>query len=202
MAKKILRCAAIVMTVWGAWHAGLSPAAAAEGAGHGSAAANPLTWDPDLAVFTAIVFLVLLAVLGKFAWRPLIAGLDQRERSIHAMVDEAKRGREEAALRLQLYEQQLAGVAAEAEAMVHQARREASAAGELLLAEARQQADRERQLALADIESAKNTAVREVASQSAHLAFALAGKIVQRELKPEDHAALVRESLEQLPSNN
>lgn len=202
MVKKIMRCAAMAMTVGVAWHAGLSPAAAAEGTSQGAASANPLTWDPDLAVFTAIVFLLLLAVLGRFAWRPLIAGLDQRERSIHDMMDEAKRGREEAAVKLRLYEQQLAAAAAKAESLVHQARREAGEAGERLLAEARQQADRELQRALADIESAKRAAVQEVASQSARLAFTLAGKIVQRELKPEDHAALVRESLEQLPSNN
>jgi len=57
-------------------------------------------------------------------------------------------------------------------------------------------------LALADIEAAKNTAVQQIADQSTKLAFALARKLIHKELRPEDHTALIRESLEQFPSEN
>ena len=63
-------------------------------------------------------------------------------------------------------------------------------------------AERERQRALSDITAAKNAAVQEIADQSADLAFTLARKLIQKELNPEDHAALIRESLEQFPSEN
>src|SRR3954470_17146928 len=43
---------------------------------------NPLAFDPDLAIFTAIVFLLLVAILGKFAWPQITAALDERERKI------------------------------------------------------------------------------------------------------------------------
>ena len=55
---------------------------------------------------------------------------------------------------------------------------------------------------LTDIATAKNAAVQEIAEQSADLAFTLARKLIQKELNPDDHAALIRESLDQFPSEN
>jgi len=163
---------------------------------------NPLTFDPDLAIWTAVIFIGLLLFLAKFAWRPLMEGLDRREKSIADRIEDAKRGADAAARKLEQYEAQLAAAAAEAEQIVVQARRDATAAGEKLLEDARQQADRERQRALDDITTAKNQAVQDVAQRSADLAFTLARKVIQRELKPEDHATLIREALAQLPSKN
>ncbi len=118
------------------------------------------------------------------------------------MIDEAKRNHDEAAQKLQAYEQKLATAAAEAHEVLVQARRDAAAAGEKMLEAARADANRERLRALADIEAAKNTAVQQIADQSANLAFALARKLIHKELRPEDHTALIRESLEQFPSEN
>ena len=119
----------------GAWQAGLLPALASESADPN--ATNPLTIDPDLAIFTGIIFLCLLVVLYVLAWKPLMAGLDQRERSIADMIDDAKRGSEEAAKKLEQYEQKLAAAAVEAQEIVEKARRDAHTAGEKLIADAR-----------------------------------------------------------------
>jgi F-type H+-transporting ATPase subunit b len=186
----------------GAWHTEIISAVAADAAGGPSNSINPLTFDPDLAWFTLVVFVLLLLILTKFAWKPLMAGLDQRERTMANMIDEAKRNHEEAAQKLLAYEQKLATAAAEAHEVLVQARRDAATAGEKMLEAARADANRERLRALADIETAKNTAVQQIAEQSANLAFALARKLIHKELRPEDHTALIRESLEQFPSEN
>ena len=170
-------------------------AAAAEGGN-----TNPLSINPDLAIFTAIIFVLLLVVLGRFAWRPLMDGLDTREKAINDMIETAKRGTEEAEKKLQLYEQKLAAAATEAHELVNQARKDAESAGEKLLTQAREQADRERKQAMEDIHAAKNAAVKEIADQSADIAFSLAQKLIHRELTPDDHRALVRETLDQFPS--
>jgi F-type H+-transporting ATPase subunit b len=179
------------------WQAMACAAFAAEGGN-----TNPLSINPDLAIFTAIIFVLLLLVLTKFAWRPMMEGLDKREKAIADMIDTAKRGTEEAAQKLAMYEDKLAAAATEAHELVNQARKDAEAAGEKLLTQAREQADRERERAMEDIHSAKNAAVREIADQSANIAFSLAQKLIQRELNPEDHRALVRETLDQFPSQN
>src|SRR5690606_40823548 len=77
----------------------------AEG-GHGNT--NPLSIDPDLAVVTAIVFLLLLLVLTKFAWRPIMEGLEKREQHVAQQLDEAERRNREAEEMLQKYQAQLA----------------------------------------------------------------------------------------------
>lgn len=168
----------------------------------GPNATNPLTADPDLAVFTFIIFVLLLGVLYLLAWKPLTTGLELRERSIADMIDQAKRDNEAAGKKLEEYEQKLAAAAVEAREVMDQARRDAEKTGEKLVADARAEADKERQRALTDIEEAKNTAIQEVADQSAELAFTLARKLIHKELKPEDHASLIQESLKQFPGGN
>jgi F-type H+-transporting ATPase subunit b len=199
---KIMNSVSRVILVLGTWQTAVASAVAAEAAGAPSNATNPLTFDPDLAWFTLIVFVLLLLVLTKFAWKPLLAGLERREQTIANMIEEAKRNHDAAARKLQAYEQKLAAATAEAQSVMAQARRDATAAGEQLISEAREDANRERQRALADIEAAKNAAVQQIANQSANLAFTLARKLIHKELKPEDHTALIRESLEQFPSEN
>lgn len=167
-----------------------------------SEAVNPLITDPDLAVYTLVVFVVLLLLLTKFAWKPLLAGLDARERTMARMMDEARRNQAAAAEKLQAYEQRLAEAASAAQDLLQQARRDASAAGDRLLEAARAQAQRERQQALAEIDTARQAAVEQIAERSTQLAFSLARKMIHRELNPEDHAALIREALEQFPSKN
>jgi F-type H+-transporting ATPase subunit b len=199
---KITNIVSSATVLLGAWQAGIVAAVAAEAGGGPSNSINPLTFDPDLAWFTFIVFVVLLLVLTKFAWKPLMAGLEQRERTIAKMIDDAKRSHDEAAQKLQAYEQKLTEAASEAHEVLVQARRDAAAAGEKMLEAARADANRERLRALADIESAKNAAVQQIADQSSKLAFTLARKLIHKELRPEDHTALIRESLEQFPSEN
>ncbi len=182
---------------------GLWPSLVATALGADEAAAvNPLKLDPDLAWFTLVVFGVLLLVLTRFAWKPLLAGLDARERSMARMIDEAQRNQALAAEKLRAYERQLAEAATAAHDMMRQARRDATAAGDQLLESARRQAQRERQQALAEIDTAKRVAVEQIAERSTQLAFTLARKVIHRELNPHDHAALIREALEQFPSEN
>ena len=202
MAMRLSRFFTSASVLFGAWQGGTLMAWASEAAGASNSSVNPLSIDPDLAWFTLVVFVLLLMVLTKFAWKPLMKGLEQREQTIANMIDEAKRNNEEAAAKLRAYEQKLAEAATEAHEVMLQARRDAVAAGEKLLEDARAGADRERQRALTDIETAKNAAVQHIADQSANLAFSLARKLIHKELRPEDHAALIRESLEQFPSEN
>lgn len=168
----------------------------------GPALEDPSEFRSDLAVWTFVVFLGLLAVLAKFAWRPVMEGLDKRERSIARMIDEARESADKAAEQLRHYEAKLAAAGAEARELLAKAQREAEAAKERIVAEAQQLADRERERAVAEIQNAKNTALQEIIQKSADLAVLLAGRIVRRELTQEDHARLIREALDQLPSRN
>lgn len=89
----------------------------------------------------------------------------------------------------------MAGAADEAKAVVAEARNDAAAAKERMLAEANDEASKIKDRAMADIEAAKNAAVRELAEKSVDSAVSLAGSIVGRSLQKGDHAKLIDDSI-------
>jgi F-type H+-transporting ATPase subunit b len=177
-------------------NAGESHAPTAEGE------VNPVVVDPDLAIFTALIFLLLLAILGKFAWKPIIEALDRRERSVADQIAAARAAQEDSQRLLAEHQTKLAGAADEVRQMLDQARREAELTKQQVVAEAQQAAAVEKQRAISEIEAAKNSALRDLAQHSVDSAIGLAGKIMRRQLRPEDHESLIRESLNEFPSQN
>lgn len=167
---------------------------AAEGGAH---ARPPLEVRVDTLIFSLIIFLGLAAVLLKFAWKPIMEGLDAREKRIADDIDNARLAKEQAQTQLTAYENQLAGASDEAAAVIAEAKVNAIAAKEKIMAEAASEAQRTRDRALAEIESAKNAAVRELAETSVDSAVDLAGSIVGRSLNKQDHAELIEKSIKQ-----
>lgn len=163
---------------------------------------NPIELRYDMALASFLIFLSLLTLLGWFAWRPIMEGLDKRENAIALRIADAQRSADEAAEQLRLYQARLAAAADEAQALIVQARRNAESVAEKIRDEAREDARRERVRAEADIQAAKLAALRDVSQRSAQMAVQLAGRILHRELRPDDHAALIGEALEHFPSRN
>jgi F-type H+-transporting ATPase subunit b len=159
---------------------------------------NPLAPEEikgDLAVWTAAVFVVLLLVLWKFAWGPLAQGLERRERAIAEQIAQAERAHQQAQELLAQYEQRLAQARDEVRAILDQGRRDAEQVGRDLIEKARSDAAAEQQHALRQIDAATAAALKELADRSAGLAVELAGKILRIELKPSDHADLIRQAV-------
>jgi F-type H+-transporting ATPase subunit b len=173
--------------------------------GHGNATAalnSPADARFDLAIYTFIVFLILLAILYKFAWGPIARALDQREETIARQIEEARQGAERATQSLKEYEARLGVATEEARQIVSQARKDAEVAKDRIVAEAREAAHKERDRAVAEIVSAKNQALQEIAQKSVATAVSLAGKIIHREVKPQDHEALIGDALNQFTKLN
>jgi F-type H+-transporting ATPase subunit b len=170
------------------------------------AAPNPLVIDPDLAVATAVIFLVLCLVLTKFAWKPIAHALEQRERAIESNISKAENAAAEARAMLSEYEKKLAGASDEVRAMLEEARRDADHTKQEIVAEARVAAKQEQDRALRDIGMAKDQALKELAERSADLAVELTGKLIRNKLTAEDHSGLVQEAVSKFvavpPSRN
>jgi len=163
---------------------------------------DPSQIRSDLAIWTMVVFLCLLALLAKFAWGPIMEGLERRESSIAAAIDEAEQAAAKGAEQLKLYEAKLAAAADETREILAQARKDAEATGERMIAEAKEAAIRERDKAIADISAAKNSALQEITERSVDLAVTMAGRMIQRQLTPDDRAGLIRDALDQLTNQN
>jgi F-type H+-transporting ATPase subunit b len=151
----------------------------------------------DLAIFTLVIFLGLLAILTRFAWKPMMTGLEQREKNIANQIASAEAANNKAMATLQQYEQRMAAASDEANQILAQARQEAAAAKDRIVAEASAEAQRQREAAVADIQAAKNLALRELAERSVDSAISLAGNLARKEIDRNTHTQLIRESMEQ-----
>lgn len=172
-----------------------------ESGGHGEAP-NPLSIDPDLALFTLLVFLLMVAILGKFAWRPIIDALDERERGVADQIAAAQRSNEDAQRLLSEHEKRLSGAAQEVRELLDKARADADAQKTKIVEEARAAAQAEKNRALREIDAARNEVLRDLADRSVGTAVQLAGQIVGRQLNADDHAQLIQDALQQFPSKN
>jgi F-type H+-transporting ATPase subunit b len=167
-----------------------------EAAGHGGGGAiSPFAGDVGNALWTLVVFALLLWVLGKYAWGPVLSGLQGRERFIRESLESAKRNRDESVAKLAEYEARLAGARDEVDAIMAEARRDAEALRQREEQRARTEAETLLDRARREIEIAKDTAVKELYQRATVLATDAASRIIRRELRPEDNARLVAESV-------
>jgi len=168
------------------------------------AGASPLSFDEDLAVWSLVVFLILLVVLWKFAWGPISEGLDKREQGIADNIAAAEQKHEEAKELLVQYDKRLAEAAGEVREIIEEARRDAEHTQKEILAKATEDAQAIQDRARREIETATSAALKELSERSASLAVELAGKIVQSHLSQEDHARLIDDAVNRFsqPSNN
>jgi len=160
---------------------------------------NPLVQpDPGLYIWTILTFLVLVALLAKFAWRPLLRALEERQASIRASLEEARQARED-----------LKRVQADAERLLAEARVEAGQ----IIARTREDAGRFReelkQKAQADaatlvknaerqIQLETTRAVEQLRREAVDLSVTIASKILQRSVSQADNERLIDDTLRQL----
>jgi len=180
-----------------------------EDLGHGNASKSledATEFKSDLAIYTFVVFLLLLAILGKFAWPPIVEALETRERTIADNIAAAAAKHDEAKEILATHEAKLAGAADEVRELLEEARRDAEHTKGQIVAEARSAARAEHERAMRDLDIATDSAIRKLAESSANLAVDLAGKVVREKITPEHQARVVREALAKFsivePSNN
>jgi F-type H+-transporting ATPase subunit b len=162
---------------------------------------NPLVQpDPGLFVWTILTFLILVALLARFAWRPLLQALERRQATIAQSLDDAQRARQELERLQRESTQIMAQARAEAESILARTRSDADALREELKQKARTEAaaivkNAERQIQL---ETAR--AVQQIRHEAVDLSVAIASKILRRQVTREDNEALIQEALKQVES--
>ena len=166
-----------------------------EAASSEGGAISPFAGDVGTALWTVVIFVLLLWVLGKYAWGPILRGLQGREDYIRLALEKAKGDREEAGRRLREYEVKLAAARAEVDAILDEARRDADVLRQREEEKARAEAEQMVARAKREIDVAKETALKELYARTSHLATDAAGRILKREIKAEDHERLIAESI-------
>jgi F-type H+-transporting ATPase subunit b len=189
-------------TMSGGFFAGLAPAVILGLASTAMAAeggqTTPNFGDLGQAIATLVIFVLLLAVLGRFAWKPLLAQLRRREESIAEALRRSQEREAKAEELLKAYQARLEAAEAEAAEVVARGRKAAAESREQVLSAARDEATRTMTQAKEEIDQAKEAAVRDLYAAAADLATDVAERVIGKSLKDADHARLVDESLGQI----
>ena len=163
---------------------------------------NPLVQpDPGLYIWTILTFMVLVALLAKFAWRPLLAALDERQQAIRQSLDDARQAK-----------QDLERVHAESAKILEQARKEAESIvastrtdvnqfREEMRLKAREEAagivkNAERQI---ELETAR--ALQQIRHEAVDLSVTIASKLLQRNVSKDDNARLIEDTFKQIEAS-
>jgi len=160
---------------------------------------NPLLRpDPGLFIWTIFTFLVLLAVLAKFAWGPLLKALESRQQSIRAALDDAQRAKQELERLEQESAQMMRKARSEAESIITATRADAERLREEMRQKARSEADGIVRNAEQQIQLETARALQQIRSEAVDLSVQIASKILQRNVSREDNERLIEETLSQV----
>jgi F-type H+-transporting ATPase subunit b len=181
-------------------HGAPADAHGAPAGGHGAAEPNPLEAQPALSIWTLVVFIGLFALLGRFAWKPLLAALHQREHHLQHVLEETERARNESEGLLAEHRRQMARAADEVRAILDKARHDAQVAADQMIKQAQDEAEAARQRAQRDIAAARDQALAEIWQTAAETAVAVAGRVLATELTPEEHRRLLDAAIRELPA--
>jgi F-type H+-transporting ATPase subunit b len=178
------------------------PALASEAAHGEGGSVSPFTGDIGNIFWTVLIFGLVVVVLGKFAWGPVLQGLQGREDFIRQSLEKADAARRESEVKLQEYLDKINGARAEASAIVEEGRRDADALKRQILADTKAEQERERERTKREIEIAKDTALEEIFSKSGRLATDIARGVLGREIDAKDHERLISDAIARLESGD
>ena len=165
---------------------------------------NPLVQpDPGLFIWTIATFLVLFYLLRKYAWRPLLTALEERQETIRKSLDDADQAKQELERLHQESAQIIAEARADAQSIVAKSRVAAETGREDLKQKAKEEADALVRGAQRQIQLETARAVQQIRHEVVDLSLAVASKLIKKNLTQEDNDALIQDSLTQIdPSQN
>ena len=160
---------------------------------------NPLVQtDPGLFIWTIVTFLVLLGLLAKFAWRPLLQALEARQELIRKSLEEAQQARRELERVSQESAQILKESRVQAETIIAQSRTDAERLREEMRQKAKAESETIVRNAERQIQLETGRALQQIRHEAADLSVLIASKLIQRNLSKEDNDRLIEDALTQM----
>ena len=163
---------------------------------------NPLVQvDPGLFIWTIVTFLVLLGLLAKFAWGPLLKALEERQEMIRKSLDDADQATQDLKRLHQESAQIIAAARADAQSIVAKSRVAAETVREDLKQKAKEEAAALVRGAQRQIQLETARAVQQIRHEVVDLSLAVASKLIKKNLTLEDNDALIQDSLTQIDAS-
>lgn len=158
---------------------------------------NPIAFDLTYPV-QIISFLILVWIIAKFAWKPLLNMMEKRRQNIADNLAKAEQERKEAERIKQEYQEAMVKARQEAKAIIEKATKDSEKRASEILEKARQENELLKQAALSEIEREKQKAVAEVRVQVIEMSMAIAEKIIQQKMDQQVHDALVDQFIQEV----
>ena len=159
---------------------------------------SPFAGDLGSALWTLVIFIIVIFVLGKFAWGPILGALQKREDFIRDSLESAKKDREQSEAKLKEYTEQLTAARAEAKGIVEEGRRDAETVQRKIEDSAKKESTALIERARREIQIATDSAVKDLYDLSGKLATDIASRIIRKELNAAEHERLIAESIDEL----
>jgi F-type H+-transporting ATPase subunit b len=160
-----------------------------------------LELNPGLAIWTAITFFILLFVLKKIAWKPLLNALQSREERISSSLELAEKAKEDAEQLLEENKRNLQRAEEQAQQAIREGRATAERLKNEIVEKANASSRRMIEQAKDEIQREKETALNELRREVVDLAIQAASKILGEELDERHHRKVVEGFLRELPKN-
>lgn len=154
--------------------------------------------EPGLFLWSVIIFVLLVVLLYKFAFGPLMELQRQRQEEIHEAIREAERLRQDAHTLLADYKEQLATARQDAEEILERARKVGETTRTEILAEAKAQSERTLEKAREQIERETRHALQQIKEEVADLTVAATEKVTRRSLSEADQLRLIKEAIAEI----
>lgn len=147
-------------------------------------------------LISLVNLLILFLAMKKFLFKPVMNVLNQRQEQVNAIYNDAENDRKAAAEMKQAYEERMASARDEADGLVRNAVQTAQRKSDTIISEANSQAAHIKQKAENEIQLEKKQMLSDVRTEIADLAVNIASRIMEREVKAEDHAGFVEQFIE------
>ena len=152
---------------------------------------NLITPDPGTVLWTLITFFILAVLLAKFAWKPLLTTLQERERTIRESLEQAQKARAEGEETLRRNQEILSQARRETAAILEQGKREAETLKTEILAQARKEAQDLVEQGKRQVQFEQKQAMEQLRRQVADLAIQAAERLITRSLDDSAQRQLV-----------
>ena len=157
-----------------------------------------ISFDTWTALFILLNTVTVFLVLKKYLFKPVMKMIEDRQKEIDDLYDDAEKAKADAEAMQSEYAQKLSDATQTGERIVKEAVARGQSREEEILRQANLQADAIRQKASEDIDHEKRKAVNDAKDQICVIAMDIAGKVVGRELNDADQAKLVDSFIDQL----
>ena len=174
--------------------------AATEGAE--AAKGGLLTPSGGLMFWTLVIFLILAFILSRYAFKPITAAVEAREKALEDAIAGAKADREAAAQMLAEHRAQLEGARGEAQKLIVEARAVGEKVRSDMVEETRVQQQDMLERARREIESEKTKAIADLRREAVDLAIAGASKVIEKNLDDDSNRRIVESFLSSIPASN